>query len=58
MSVQNSDNEELKVVDVNNPEAGTWMVCKPIGDNIRTSTRKYTKKRKVDEIDFSIITIL
>jgi hypothetical protein len=45
MSVQNSDNEELEVVDVKNPEAGTWMVCKRIGDNIRTSKRNYTKKK-------------
>jgi hypothetical protein len=46
------------VVDVNNPETGSLMVCKPIGDNITTSKCKYNKKRKVDEIDFSIITIL
>jgi hypothetical protein len=58
MSIHNSDNEELEVLDVNNPEADPSMVWKPIGDNITTSKRKYTKKRKVQEIDFSIITIL
>jgi hypothetical protein len=46
MSVHNSDNEELEVVDVNNPEAGPSMVWKPIGDNTATSKRKYTKKKE------------
>jgi hypothetical protein len=46
MSVHNSDNEELEVVDVNNPEADSSKVCKPIGDNITTSKRKYNKKKE------------
>jgi hypothetical protein len=57
MSLHNSDNEEVEVVDVSNSEAGPSAVCKPTGD-IAASKRKYTKKRKVDEVDFSIITIL
>jgi hypothetical protein len=58
MSVHNSDNKELEVVDVNNPEVGPSIVCKPNDDNIITSKSKYPKKRKVDETDFSVITIL
>jgi hypothetical protein len=51
MSVHNSDNEELEVVDINNPEAGTSMVCKPIGDNITTSKRIWdTGGHSPDEI--------
>jgi hypothetical protein len=45
MSLHNSDNEELEVVDVSNSEAGPSTVCKPIGDNIASPKRKYTKKR-------------
>jgi hypothetical protein len=43
---------------VDNSEAGPSTVCKPIAENITSSKRKYTKKRKVDDIDFSIMTLL
>jgi hypothetical protein len=52
MSAHSSDNEELEVVDVNNSEPGSSTVNEALSESNTSSKCKYTKKRKVDEVDF------